>query len=249
MAPRNIKDSAETNMNGNTGGKGKGKEERSMNSSTASLPHLTAETLDKGVEAVRRMSKVLSFMQTWNEELDSVQDLYGLSMRQQDRIDELDTLVNELIFRRDQEFEKLKKENGTYKAKDEQFKSDQERLKIEIADMDATRIAMQVKVDKQKEIEIEKMKKHIDSEANAKIKQTEKDAGKKIQALESNKDGLKNEIKTLKEKTKQAREDLKTQKEGLEMEKRSFQAHIKNLETELQQIKATSIVSPRTPDF
>jgi len=104
-------------------------------------------------------------------------------------------------------------------------------------------------VEKQKEKEISKAKQEFSNRFKTKVKHIREELEKKIQALETENDGLKDAIKKLEEKNIQAQEDLNQQKESLELDKRSSQSHIMRLEAELDQINAASTVSPQTPDF
>jgi len=122
MAPKDSRDSAETNGNVHPGGKGKAKAKISRTSSNTSLRDLTPEALVEGV--------------------------YGLCLRQKERINELDTTVSELIFRNDQEMTKLQDENNAYQADARQFEREREELKREQATMDDTLKAMQSEVEK-----------------------------------------------------------------------------------------------------
>ncbi len=156
MAPKDSRDSAETNGNVHPEGKGKAKAKISRTSSNTSLRDLTPEALDTGLDAVRRIARIFYYVQTYGEEISNVEGVYGLCLRQKERIDELDTTVNELIFRKDQEMIKLQDENNAYQADARQFEREREELKREQATMDDTLKAIQSEVEKQKEKEISK---------------------------------------------------------------------------------------------
>ncbi len=156
MAPKDSRDSAETNGNVHPEGKGKAKAKISRTSSNTSLRDLTPEALDTGLDAVRRISRIFYHVQTYGEEISNVEGVYGLCLRQKERIDELDTTVNELIFRKDQEMIKLQDENNAYQADARQFEREREELKREQATIDDTLKAIQSEVEKQKEKEISK---------------------------------------------------------------------------------------------
>ena len=249
MVPKDSRDSSGVNGNAHPGGKGKAKPQISRTSSNTSLRKLTPAALDTGIDAVRRISKIFCFLQTYDEDISNVEDIYGLSIRQQARIDELDTLVTELTVRKDQEMARLRDQNDAYQAKIQQFEYEREKLAEEQASMEATRKAMQSEMDRRKEKGINKAKQQFSEEANAKVKEMTEELEKKLQALETNNNGLKKEIKTLKEKNIQAQGDLNRQKESLEVDKRSSQSHIMRLESELHHINAASTVSPQAPEF
>jgi len=82
MAPRDARDSTETNGNVHSVGKGKVKTKISRNPSNVSLGDLTQEDVDVGISAVRQISRILCFMQMYYEEIGDVEHVYGLSIRQ-----------------------------------------------------------------------------------------------------------------------------------------------------------------------
>ncbi|KAI4231063.1 MAG: hypothetical protein L6R40_007854 [Gallowayella cf. fulva] len=249
MGPRDSRDSTETNGNVHPSGKGKGKAKISRTSSNASLGDLTTEAVDTGIAAVRQIAKILRFAQGYHEEIGDVEGIYGLGIRQQARIDELETTVTNLAFRKDQEMAKLQDKNDAYQANVRQFTLDREELERQRASIDDTRKAMQSKIERQKEIEINRAKQEFSDQSNTRVKQLREELEKKIQALETEKDGFKDTTKKLEEKNIQAKKDLKKQKESFELDKRSSQSYIMRLESELKQINAASTVSPQTPEF
>ncbi|KAL9130438.1 MAG: hypothetical protein Q9217_001361 [Psora testacea] len=64
-------------------GKGKGKAKISRTSSNASFGYLTLEAVDAGIAAVRQISEIFHFMQSYHEEINDVESFYGLGLRQQ----------------------------------------------------------------------------------------------------------------------------------------------------------------------
>ena len=249
MGPRDSKDLTETNGNVHPVGKSKGRAKISRASSNASFGDLPSEAMDAGIAAVRQISKILHFVHGYHEEISDAESIYGLGIRQQTQIDELNTTVNDLMFRKDQEMTRLRTENDAYQASARQFEREREKLKQEQASMDDTRKAMQSKMKRQKEMEINEAKQEFSDKFKTKAKQIREELEKKIQDLETDKDGLKDAIKKLEEKNTQAQQDLNQQKESLELDKRSSQSHIMRLEAELHQINAAFTVSPQTPEF
>lgn len=221
----------------------------SRTSSNASLGGLTPEAVDVGIAAVHQISKILHFVQGFHEEISDVESIYGLGIRQQARIGELETTVNNLAFEKDQKMEKLQDENDVHEANIRQFMLDREKLERERASMDDARKAIQEKIERQKETEINKAEQEFAEKWKNKVKRIKEELETKIKALETDNEKLKNAIKKLEEKNIQAQEDLKLQKESLELDKRSSQSHIMRLESELSQINAASTVSPQTPEF
>lgn len=248
MGPRDSRDSTETNGNVHPTGKGKGRTKISRTSSNASLD-LASDAVDAGITAVRQISKILQFAQCYHEEISDVESIYGLDIRQQARIDELNTTVNDLVFRRDEEMTRLRNENDVYQDSIRQSEREREKLKEEQANMDDMRKAMQLKMKRQKEIEVDEAKQEFSDKLKTRVKQVREELEKKIQDLKTDKDGLKDAIRKLEERNIQAQKDMNQQKESLELDKRSSQSHIMRLEAELQQIKAAFTVSPQTPEF
>lgn len=138
--------------------------------------------------------------------------------------------------------------NKTYRVKARQFEREREELEQKQASIDDTLKAMQSKMKTQKEMEINEAKQAFTDKFKTTVKQIKKELEKKIQALETDKAGLKNAVKKLEEEKVQAQEILKQQKEGLELDKRSSQSYIMRLELELCQINAASTVSAQTPE-
>ena len=237
------------NSNVHPSGKDKGKAKISRTSSNDSLRDLAPENVDAGIAAIRQIAKILSFAQVYHEEISDVESIYGLGIHQQVRIEELETTVTNLAFRKDLEMEKLRDENDTYQANARQLTLEREKLEREQASMDDVRKAMQLKMERQKEMEINKAKQEFSDQSKTSVKQMREELEKKIQALETDKDGLKDAIKRLEEKNVQIKKDLKKQKESFELDKRSSQSHIMRLESELHQINAALTVSPQTPEF
>ena len=62
---------------------------------------LTPEAVDTGIAAVRQIAKILRLVQGYHKEIGDIEGIYGLSICQQARIDELETTVTSLAFRRD----------------------------------------------------------------------------------------------------------------------------------------------------
>ncbi|KAL8844188.1 MAG: hypothetical protein Q9205_006278 [Flavoplaca limonia] len=249
MGPRDTRDSTETNGNVHPAGKGKGKAKISRASSNASLGDLTPQAVDTGIAAVRQIAKILRFVQGYDEEIADVEGIYGLGIRQQARIDELENTVTDLAFRKNQEMAKLQEKNDAYQGNVRQFSLEKEELERQRASMDDTRKAMQSKMERQKEMEINRAKQGFSDQSNTRVKQIREELEKRIQVLEIEKDGLKDTTKKLEEKNIQAKKDLKRQKESFELDKRSSQSHIMRLESELNQVNAASTVSPQTPEF
>ncbi|KAI4220864.1 MAG: hypothetical protein L6R40_008664 [Gallowayella cf. fulva] len=136
MGPRDTRDSTETNGNVHPAGKGKGKAKISRASSNASLGDLTPEAVDTGISAVRQIAKILRFAQGYHEEIGDVEGIYGLGIHQQARIDELETTVTNLAFRKDQEMAKLQDKNDAYQANVRQFTLEKEELKRQRATLE-----------------------------------------------------------------------------------------------------------------
>ncbi|CAO1598714.1 hypothetical protein XANCAGTX0491_002474 [Xanthoria calcicola] len=248
MGPRDTRDSTET-KNVHPAGKGKEKAKISRASSNASLGDLTPEVVDTGIAAVRQITKILRFAQIYHEEIGDVEGIYGLEIRQQARIDDLETTVTNLAFGKDQEMAKLQNENEAYKANVRQFLLDKEELERQRASIDDTRTAIQSKIEKQKEMEINRAKQEFSIQSSSRVKQIKEELENKIQALEDEKVGFKSTTKKLEEKNVQAKKDLKKQKESFELDKRTCQSHIMRLESELNNINAASTVLPQTPEF
>ena len=249
MAPTDPRDSIEANGNIHHGGKGKEKAKNPKTSSNNSLPDLRPEAVDTGIAAVRQISKILHFVQSYHEEISDVEGVYGLGIRQQEQIDELETTVTNLAFRKDQEMARLRNENEMYRAEARQFEHEREKLQREQASMNNTLKVMQSKMETQKEMGINEAKQEFSDKLKTRVKQIREEHEKKIQALDTDMAGLKDAGKNLEEEKKQAQKDLKQQKESFELDKRSFQSHIMRLESELRHINAATVVSPQTPEF
>lgn len=248
MGPRDSRDSTER-KNVHPAGKGKEKAKISRASSSASLGDLTPEVVETGIAAVRQITKILGFAQVYHEEIGDIERIYGLEIRQQARIEDLETTVTNLAFGKDQEMAKLQNENEVYKANLRQFLLDKEELERQRASIDDARTAIQSKIEKQKEMEINRAKQEFSNQSNSRVKQIKEELENKIQALEDEKDGFKSTTKKLEEKNIQAKKDLKRQKESFELDKRTCQSHIMRLESELNNINAASTVLPQTPEF
>ena len=249
MEPKDSKNSAKTNGNVQPGGKGKGKPKFSRTSSNASRQDLTAEDLETGRVTLRQLSKIFDFLKIYRDEIDDVQSIYSLNIHQQTQIDELQTTIDNLAFRRNEEMKRLQKESDQYQANARQFEREREELKHERADLDDTHKAMRLEVDRQKEKEINEARQECSDRLKNKVKQAKDELGKKIQALETEGKVQKDTIQTLKKERTQAKQDLDQQRQRLELDKRSLQSHVMLLENEIKQIKAASIVSPQKPDF
>ena len=249
MRPRDSKDLTETNENVHPVGKDKGRAKISRASSNASFGDLPSEAINAGIAAVRQISKILHFAHDYHEEISDVESIYDLGIRQQTQIDELNITVNDLLFRKDQEMTRLRDENDAYQVSACQFEREREKLKHKQASINDTRKAMQLKMKRQKEIEINEAKHEFSDKFKTKAKQIREELEKKIQDLKTNKDGLKDAIKKLEEKNTQAQQDLNQQKKSLELDKRSSQSHIMRLKAKLHQINAAFMVSPQTPEF
>lgn len=249
MGPRDSRGSAEPNGNVHRAGKGKAAATISRSSSNDSLRDLTPEVVDKGIVAVREIGRILSFAQTYHDEIGVVESIHGLNISQKDRIEKLEMIVNELTSRKDREMERLRDENEAYRANAHLLEREREELAGEQATMDDTRKAMQSDMERQKEMGINEAKQEFSERSKTRVKQIREELEKKIKALETDKDGLKDAIKKLEERNIQAEKDLAQQKESLELDKRSCQSHIKRLESQLDDINAASIVSPQTPEF
>ena len=230
-------------------GKGKGRAKIPRASSNASFVDLPSEAVDAGIVAVRQISKILHFAHGYHEEISDVESIYGVFIRQQAKVDELNTIVNDLMFRKDEEMIRLQKENDAYQASACQFEREKETFRKEQASVDDTRKAMQSEMKRQKETEISEAKQDISNKSKTRVKQIREELEKRIQDLKMDKDGLKDAIRKLEEKNAQTQQNLNQQKEGLELDKRSSQSHIKRLEAQLHEINAALTVSPQTPEY
>ena len=130
MGPRDTRDSTETNGNVHLTEKDKGKAKISRASSNVSLGDPTSEAVDTGIAAVRQITKILRFVQNYDEEIDDVEGIYGLGIRQQARTDELEITVINLAFRNDQEMARLQDKNDTYQANVRQLRSRERSLNV-----------------------------------------------------------------------------------------------------------------------
>ncbi len=251
MGPRDSRGSADTNRNGHGHSAGKGKAARTISrtSSNDSLRDLTPEAVDKGIAAMREICRILSFAQTYHNEIDVIESIHGLNMNQKDRIEELETMVNQLIFRKDREMGRLRDENEEYQTNAHQLEREREELEREQAAMNETRQAMQSDMEREKEKGIDEARQEFSDKNKTKIKQMREEFEKKIKAVEMERDGLKDNIKELEEKKIKAQKDMNQQKKDFEIEKRSFRSHVLRLESELRYINAASIVAPQTPEF
>ena len=246
MGPRDL---TERHGNAHSNRRSKSKSKITRNSSSASFQDLTQEGVDVGMNAVRSISKILHFMQGYKGEIEDVESIYGVGIRQQARIEELDSIVTDLTFRKDQETARLYDENESYKADVHRLDLDREELEREKASMNDTRMAMQSDMQRQKEDEINEAKKQLSDKATAKIKWIKEELEKKVKTLEAENNALKDDIKTLKEKNKQAQKDFDEQKDSFQIDIRSFQSYIRSVESELLRMKALSTVSPQKPQF
>ena len=249
MGPRDSRDLTETNGKDLPVGKGKGKAKISRASSNASFRDLPSEAVDAGIVAVRQISKILHFAHSYHEEISDVEGIYGVCISMQAKIDELNTTVDDLMFRKDQEMIRLRDENDAYQDNACQIERERETLKKEHASMDDSRKAMQSKMKKQKEKEISEAKQDISEKSKAKVKKIKDELEERIQDLGADKDGLKDAIKKLEEKNAQTQQDLSQQKAVLELDKRSSQSHIMRLEAQLREMNAALTVSPQTPEY
>ena len=118
IRPRDLRGSADTNINRHEHSTGKGKAARTISriSSNDSLRDLTLEAVDKGIAAMREIYRMLSFTQTYYNEIDIIESIHGLNINQKDRIKELETMVDHLIFRKDREMERLQDESKKYQT-------------------------------------------------------------------------------------------------------------------------------------
>ena len=246
MGPR---DSTERNGSAHSSGRGKSKAKLTRSSSTTSLRDLTQEDVDGGINAVRHISKILCFMQAYQEEIDDVERVYGLGIRQQARIDELETMVTDLTLRKDREVARLLDENHLYKADIHQLELDREKLDMEKASMNDTRAAIKSDLQRQKEEEIGEAKRQLSENATARVKRTKEELEKKIKTLQMEHNGLRDAIKILEDKNVQAQKNFNEQEESFQIEKRSSQLYIRSIESELRMVKALSTVSPQKPQF
>ena len=253
MGPRDSRGSADTNGNGNGHGHsaGNGKAARTISriSSNDSLRDLTPEAVDKGIAAMREICRMLSFAQAYHNEIDVIESIHGLNMKQKDRIEELEAMVDHLMFRKDREMERLRDENKEYQNNAHQLKREREELEREQAAMNETRREMQSDMERQKEKGIKEARQEFSDKYKTKMKQMREEFEKKIKAVEIERDGLKDNLKELEEKKIKVQKDVNQQKRDSEIEKRSFQSHIMRLESELHYINAASIVAPQTPEF
>lgn len=256
MGPRDSRDSTETNGNVHPAGRGNSKAKVPRTSSNVSHGELTPEAMDTGIAAVKRLTKIFNFLESYQEEISDVESVYGLGIRQQAQINDLEataktleTTMKNLAFGKDQEMAKLRKENDAYEADACKFKQEREMRKREQANTDGARKAFEAGLKRQKEIEINEAEQRFSDKSETKTKQIREELDKKIQALQTDKVKLKDTIKNLEEKKTQAQEDLNRQKEGLEVDKRSSQLHIMLLESEIREINAASTVVPQKSEF
>ena len=249
MAPRDSRDAREANGNRSPMEKGKGKRNISQSSSIDSLANLTPESLSEGITITRQMSKYLTFVQSYREDIDKVEKIYSIGLRQEDRIKELEATVACLNFQKDKEMIRLSHENDTCRDNAQKLKLEREKLEQDQASMSDRHEAMQSDMEKKRDKEIAKAKKEISEKSEASVKQVKEDFKKRIHDLETGKQELKDVNKMLEERITQTQNDLKKQIDTLELEKRSSQLHIKHLESQLQQINAASTVSMQTPDY
>lgn len=251
MGPRDPRDPSETNGTGNPGGKKKekGKAKIPKNPSTDSFPNLTPEQVDKGIAALQDMGRIFLFAQSYPDAISTVEGIYGLHIDQQKRNEELETMVNELTIRKAHEMERLQAENEDYRATADQLERTREELEREQANMDDSRKAMQLEMERRKEEAIEKAKQKSLEENETKTKRIREEGAKKVKALEKKTEGLKDTIKELEANNEQAQNDLKRQRDSSDLDKRACQSLVKALESKLEQINAASIVSPKKPEF
>lgn len=249
MASRESKDSTIANGNVHSTGKTKGKPKISRNSSNTSLGNLAPEAVDAGIAAVRQIAKILSFVQGYDEEISDVESVYGIGIRQQAQIDELQTTINNLAFRKNEEMVKLQDENNACRANARQHMIKREKLEQEQASMNEAREAMQLKMESQKNMEIKEAEKRFSDQSKSSIKHFKEEHEKQIQVLNTDRDALRVANKELEEKHTQVKKDSKKQKEISDIDKRSCQSHIMHLESKLDQINAASKISPQTPEF
>ena len=247
MGPRDSRGSTKQNGNVDSAGKERAEAKISRNPSTVSLTDLTQEKVDEGIAALRQMSKIFYFVQGYQQEISDVESIYDLGIRQQKKIDELDTMVTDLTWRKNKEMTRLLEENDTYRANVHQFEQDRKELESAKSSINNERTAMESEMQRQKRTEIDEAKQQFFEEATAEFNRRKEELKKKMKTIEREKKGLEDTIKALKEKNVKAQKDLSEQKESSEIDKRSSQSHIKQVESELHQINALSKFSPQTP--
>ena len=185
MGPRDSRGSAETNGNVHRAEKGKAAATISRSSSNDSLRDLTPEAVDKGIAALREIGRILSFAQTYHNEIGVFESIHGLNISQKERIEKLETMVDELIFRKDRETERLRDENTEYRANAHQLEREREELEREQATIDDRRQPMQSDMERQKEKGINEAKQEFSDKFKTKTKQIREESEKKIKALET----------------------------------------------------------------
>ena len=249
MGPKDHKDLSDTNGNSNASAKGKDRMKKTRSPSTISLRNMTDEDIDDGIAAIQQMAKILPWVQQNHGEIEDANRLYGLCIKQQDRITHLESTLDDLSCRQDRELRRLQDENEEHLKNASQIEREREQLEKEKASNDDTRLAMKAGMERQKEEEIEATKQVLSEKFKAKVKEVKEPYEKKIQALEEEKHRLEDRNKTLKNKLSAAEKKNGQEKEEDRIVKKSLQSHIKDLELELDQIKSLSTVSPKEPDF
>jgi DNA repair exonuclease SbcCD ATPase subunit len=247
MVPKDSSGSTETNGDAHSAGRGNLKPKRRTSSSGSAS--LTEEELDASLRAIDDISKILRFALGYISEIDEVKKVFDLNIEQERQIEKYKDTVNYLAFRKNEEMARLMKENETYEANLQQFELGRKELERERASIDGKRIAMKSDMQKEKEEEIQVVKRDVSEKATAKLERIRNKFEEKIKAMEMEKKELKDANKALEEEKAQAQSKLNEQREDFELDKRAVQTYTKKLESDLRQAKALPLLSPQPPQF
>lgn len=213
------------------------------------IPELEQEDVEEALTTIRGMTRILSFARTYQDDLSDVEYIYGLEIRQQERIKELEAIVAELYVQRDNEFERLQTDNKEFRARSRELERTREELEEEKGTRDDAFATMESQYAKQKDTDVKEAKREMTEKVKAKIALLKEEHASKAKELETENQKLKEEVKKQALGRQQALDKSKLQEEEFHTLKNTMLSHIRSQDTQLREVDAVSIVSPQTPEF
>ena len=248
MGPKDNKHSTETN--GSSAAAGKGRKAGWPDDFEYIGPEeLTQDDHAKGKQAGLRLSRMIRYFLDEKEMVYDFEKAHGRAMLQQERINELEKTLDDVVARRDRDMGKLREENDLYQEERSEFEKEREQLRHEQTMIDEHRRQLEDDLRKANQKEIEDIKQQMSEKLKSRAREIRKDCESKLHSVQKAKEELESAVKALEEEKRGLQQGLKKKTEDFDVDKESLRTKIKMLNLELRDMNALSTASLKDPDF
>ena len=232
-----------------SGGKHKSDAKIARIPSNASFSNLSQSDVDESVVALDQMAGILLYANRYRGFLGDVQAIHGHYIEQRAEIERLRGEIETMTFFSSKETERLLEENKAYKLAQDKLENDRADLNSRVLDMDTKLAREESKMKKEMKKELEEIRKAIQNDASAKMQVKTDQYEKIIEGLKRDLNRLEKSNQILNDERDEVKIRLTNEVNDLKCDQRACRTRIRELERDIDEIRALSPVICQSPGF